>query len=65
MERVVPRKIVEVLPSGAALTWTEGDDAGATRDAPGDGRRVVEVLPSGAELSWIEGGSAAAAEVAA
>ncbi len=61
MERVVPRKIVEVLPSGAALTWTEGDDAGATPDAPGGARRVVEVLPSGAALTWTDDNGAEAA----
>ncbi len=61
MNRVMPRKIVEVLPSGAALTWTEGD-AGATQDATVGGRRVVEVLPSGAELTWTDdGGDEAAA----
>jgi hypothetical protein len=61
MDRVMPRKIVEVLPSGAELTWTEGDDAGATPDALGDGRRVVEVLPSGAALTWTDDDDAGAA----
>ena len=67
MERAMPRTIVEVLPDGAEVSWTEGDAAGPTRALPGpesrvvevlpDGRRrFVEVMPSGAELSWIEGG---------